>query len=474
MKKILVIADGILAKHFLERVFKIKNVIHNYTIVSYQNEITQNDFSAANFKFHHFDPTSLEKFKNILNLDEFYSCIVIMDNEFDTITTYKNLKIINPELEIYLLDMWNAAKEYKDDSYLKIIDLISETSSRLIGFLPDNPIYANNIGLGKGEIMEVKVPAGSSFAYKKVGLISQNRYKIPMIYRHSRSIITDFNTIILPNDTILVVGEPSTLRGVFSAIKKEQGQFPSPFGLNIYILADMKNMNKDKLKQLLKVGDDLNSKLKNHKIYIRVINPTLSPIFEEIKKLNTNSSYEILIDYKNADIRSVHGDIVSNQIGLILLDSDFFELHKNSLYNLKIPIMTIGEYDFSEITKGVIVSSSHNANDDSSVVFDVCGQFDLDVYLYSFTQNFTEEEKLINHYKNLSKLFKKDLHVVDNAGQNPILQLEKNGKFLQFVPFTEKILKRNIASVFSKDFDELYYKLDHNYQLFIPSEYKID
>ena len=38
MKQILIICDGILAKHFLERVFKIKNVLHNYVIIAKSDE----------------------------------------------------------------------------------------------------------------------------------------------------------------------------------------------------------------------------------------------------------------------------------------------------------------------------------------------------------------------------------------------------------------------------------------------------
>ena len=92
MKQILIICDGILAKHFLERVFKIKNVLHNYVIIAKSDEfVPQKLKDSENFLIHSFDPTSLEKLRQIVIESEFMQCIVVMDDEFDTKITTANL-----------------------------------------------------------------------------------------------------------------------------------------------------------------------------------------------------------------------------------------------------------------------------------------------------------------------------------------------------------------------------------------------
>ena len=39
--------------------------------------------------------------------------------------------------------------------------------------LPNVPVLAQNIGLKQGEIMEIRIPFGSSYAYRYIGSIEQ-------------------------------------------------------------------------------------------------------------------------------------------------------------------------------------------------------------------------------------------------------------------------------------------------------------
>ncbi len=476
MKQILIICDGILAKHFLERVFKIKNVLHNYVIIAKSDEfVPQKLKDSENFLIHSFDPTSLEKLRQIVIESEFMQCIVVMESEFDTKITTANLKEISPELELYIVDFWGFAKEYKNEDHIKVLNALSLCSSRLIGFLPDSPIYADNIGIGKGEIMEVKVPIGSSYAYKKVGLLTaQGKFQIPMIYRHNSYIVTNANTVIMPNDSILVVGEPSALRTLFRTIKKQIGQFPSPFGLNLYALIDMKNMSKSQIEKILQTAQFLNENLQNHKLFVRILNPTINETFENLKMLKDNDKIEILIDYSTKEKLNFLNETQKYNIGLIITENSLFEMFKDKFYILNIPILTTGECDFKDIAKSVVVTAGANATEESSVIFDISAQLNLDIYLYFFNQNLNTKQAFIENYKNLAKLFRQKLHICDDSNKNPILTLCKDSKFLQFIPFDEKILGKNLTAAFSKDLDLMYPKLKNNYQIFIPSGYEYE
>ena len=475
MKQILIICDGILAKHFLERVGKITNVIHNYVIVAYSDTfIPQNLKDNADFTLHYFDPTSLEKLRFIVQDYEFDRCLIVLDNEFDTRTTLNNVKILSPELELYVVDSWGQfGKHYKEEKHIKVINTLSLCSSRLIGFLPDSPVFANNVGIGKGEIMEVKVPVGSSFAYKRVGH-SQEKYKIPMIYRHNNYIVTTPNTVIMPNDSLLVVGEPSALRTLFGMIKKQDGQFPSPFGVNLYLLVDMKNMSEKTINRLLDSSLYLNENLQNYKLYIQVINPTANEIFQKIKELRNSENIDITIEYNKFDMKNLNSQIYKFKIGLIICDNDSFESYKDGFYTLNVPILTIGENQICDLKKSVVITDGTGVDEESSIIFDISSQLNLDIYLYYFNQNSEKKHDFMDNYKNLSKLFNKNLYIIDDSKNNPIVSLIDEKDMLQFVPFDEKILGKNLTAAFSKDLDLMYGKLKNNYQIFIPSGYEYE
>ena len=264
MKQVLIIASGKFARHFLSKVCKIKDVIRSYRVIAKNTDAVPTELeNESNFSVEIFDSTSIERLRVVLAEEEFDRCIVIMEDEFDTKVTLENLKTLAPDLELYVADFWGLLRENKNEAHVKIVNTLALNSSRFIGFLPDSPVFADNIGLGRGEIMEVKVPVGSSFAYKKISTLSNAKYQIPMIYRHNNYIVTTPGSRIYPNDTILVVGEPSALRAVFAEVKKQSGQFPSPFGLNIFALIDMRKMSDDEIARTVRALEFLDLHIKS-------------------------------------------------------------------------------------------------------------------------------------------------------------------------------------------------------------------
>lgn len=464
MKNILIIGDSILAKNFLEKIIKLKNLRHNYTIVYNSDNTISENIKGDNITLIKFDPTSLARLKLIFRSS--FDMIMIVDGEeYIARHIYKNIQDISPNSEIYMLDSWGISRVFKDEKHLKTVDIVDIITSRMIGYLPDHPVLADDIGLGSGEIMEAKVPIGSSFAYKRVGMFINQKYKIPMIYRHNEAIVTKFTTMILPNDTLLLVGEPNVLRDVFTTIKTAKGQFPSPFGINFYLIIDMSKTSKDERLNMIKTAKYLNSKVANIKLFIRIINPTNLDTIRELEGLSGEDNTEVMVEYnKRAEIMS--SDITNHKIGMIMSNNSFFERHKKALYKLKVPVLTFGNHNIEDLDKGVVLLNSKSTTVGASTMFDLCSQLGLNVYLYYYDQ--VQKDEVISYYRDLADLFKKDLLIKKDSDINPLATLYKKSKFLQFLPFNDKILKPNLISNLSKDMDELYFKLESNYQLFIP------
>ena len=464
MKKILILADGILAKYFLERVISSQYGDNQYSIVYYKDK-TLPDTKPENFKFYNFDPTSMEKLSLLLD-EHFYEVMIIVSTKIDAVASYRNVRKINKEMQIVMVDRWGLKF---DDKRVFLLDSREILASRIVDHLPDMPVIAQNVGLGKGEIMEIRIPIGSSYAYKHLGNIVQREWRIAAIYRVNELILPRDSLMIQPNDILLSIGNPNVLKSVYKSVKVEIGQFPMPFGQVIYCLIDMLNMSEVSIKALLNDAMLLHAKINSKRMFIRVINPTSSRAFEKIKSYE--SEYiNIYVDYYNANASKVMFDDTNNmEIGLIIVENDFFKKNIKMLFRIRKPIFKIGAWGFSKLKESVVLNDgSEDVEQESSVIFDLSSQLDLKIKLYNFNpQNLKSEDELSEHFKNLSKLFNKDVEIIEPK-INPLIKLRNKRGILQFVPFSKKVENANIFSIFSTNFEKLYFKLADAYQVFIP------
>lgn len=464
MKKILIIADGILAKQFLEKVMETEAGENSYTIVTYKEE-TLPKKRPENFKFFEFDPTSYEKLAIVLN-EQFFQVMIMMSNELDVKATYTNIRRVDGKVRIVIMDRWDLKIE---DKRLLMLNSREILASRFTDHLPNTPIVAQNIGLGIGEIMEVSVPVGSSYAYRHLASIEQSRWKIAAVYRSNTLILPRPALMLLPNDLLLLVGDPKVLQSVFKSIKRELGQFPSPFGSSIYCLIDMLRMSDKEIDVLLNDALLLHSKLNSNKLHVKIINPTYSKALDKVKSYS-NHHINVMIDYFETNPRkALRDDTESMDIGLIVVMNRFFQKNKRTLYKTKLPIFKMGKQGFASLNQGVVLSNdAHEIEQESSVIFDVATQLSLDLKLYSYNPDHeSEKNSLIEHFDNLSKIFGREVDVIQ-SDKNPLVKLRHKDNILQFLPFSSKILETNILSIFSTDMEKLHFKLADNYQLFIP------
>lgn len=465
MKKILIIADGILAKHFLERAIEVDSNNNDYTVVAYR-KITIPESHSENFTFHTFDPTSTDKMSSVMHV-EYDRVIIVASKKIDLLGSYKNVRKFNSEVPIYIVDRWGLEIE---DSNLTSVNSKDVIASVILDYLPDTPVFAHNIGLGVGEIMEVRIPAGSAYAYRHLGSIEQKNWRIGCIYRNNKLILPKPTILIYPNDLLLLVGEPSILQDLYRGIKKELGQFPIPFGSNIYVFINMQSMSETRMVKLLKDASVLHEKLNSKKLYIRVINPTNTNLLEKIRQYEKDD-VEINISYYDFDIEEdLHKDIKKLNIGLFVLDTEFFEAYPIILYKLKTPIFKIGIFDIERLKKGIVFGVNlEDSEKDSSVIFDFSTQLNLLIELYLFNpDNEENQDVLAEHFENIAKIYGKKIKIFQKNDKNPLLELKKQNDIVQFVPFYKDSIKSKITSIFSANMNNLHFVLNDKYQLFLP------
>jgi Uncharacterized protein conserved in bacteria len=119
--------------------------------------------------------------------------------------------------------------------------------------------------------MEILIPFGSSFAYRHIRAISHRKWKIVAIYRQEKQIFPNNTTMLLPNDKLVVIGNPIVLEELYRRVNRRQGFFPEPFGKNLYLIVDMLQ-NREKIDIEIKEAIYLkNFSQKQNSIFILLI-----------------------------------------------------------------------------------------------------------------------------------------------------------------------------------------------------------
>jgi len=465
MKKILIISSGSVGSHFIQRVSETYTSENIYYIVETKAKKIE-EINPARFKFYEFDPTSLYKLANLLKM-EFIQVFIAMDSQIDVENTIKNIRTIKKQLRIIVLNKWQMQNEDANVVFVNENELIA---SRLLDYLPNVPVIAQNVGIGEGEIMEVLVPFGSSFVYRHIGAIAQKNWRIVAIYRNRKLIMPSRRKMIQPNDLLILVGEPSVLKSVYRSIKRELGQFPEPFGSNLLLYIDMSIVNHDTIKETIRRAVYAHREFK-HELVIKVANPSNIEILQYIKSLRSLNVI-IDIDYDSVNLKETfHKDIKTYHIGLVIISKEMFSNYyvRKAMYEAHVPVLKLSNRRFSTLKDAaMILSNNKDLEKISATVFDISEQMNFKIEMYNYmAEHQDEKEQVIEHYNNLSTIFSKSIKVY-NENENPISKLAQKENFIQLLPFTKKLTSRRIYSLFSTDSEKLYYKLDDYHQIFIP------
>jgi hypothetical protein len=470
MDKILLILDGNIAKHFLNRIYNHPILKNEYRVIYYNDDFLTDDRNKLdNFKFFKFDPTSITKLSSILQKVEFKHISIIMSNKTDTIEVFHNIRMLNKYISITVLDLWNL--EIKDQN-TDIISSYELLANRAFDTLPNVPLMGQNIGLGIGEVLQVRVPFSSSFVYRKISHLEQKDWKISALYRNNQLIVPNKQTTIAPNDQLLLIGNPNLLKSIYQQIISEKGNSFLKYGNNLYCLIDMNIDTKYSIMQLLKSIKYLSKNLKNGKIYIRIINPQNIKLLDFIKKFDGNN-VDIYICYKNSNIEQIFSkDFIILGIGILVISNLLFAQKniKLLLGGLKLAIIKIGKKSLKK-AQNIVVAMDENKKYESisNIVFDVATQLDKNIIIYDLSPE-VKDKKTIAHYHEMSKVFSKEITKI-SSNQNPIIKLREYDNFIQILPHSKEITNSSkLNSLFSTDIEQLYHKLDEYTQIFIYEE----
>ncbi|MGE4296346.1 MAG: COG3400 family protein [Campylobacterales bacterium] len=468
MKKILVMADGAVAVRFVKRLIDTYSDSNVYDIVYYQEGLFPKT-DAIHCRFYRFDPTSLKKLESIYSR-EYVAAFIVMENALDVQSAYENLRHLSRELPVSVLDFGGFSLDETDEN-LQVVQAGELLANRLMALIPNIPVSAQYVGLGQGEIIEAQVPFGSSYAYRHVSNIEQKKWKIAAVYRNRELVLPRPSLMIRPGDNLLLIGQPSILKSVYKAIKIETGQFPAPYGRNLYLLLDISRKRAALAKKELDAALNLHRRIKNKILFIKVINPDSLDLLAALRSIR---ALDVVVDvaYGAFDVeRELSAEVSRLNAGLTLVSAEFFAREENRrlLFKTKRPVLKLGEKSMADLkTASVMLSANPMLENISSAMFDLSAQMALSMVLFSAESDGEESAAIVEHYENLALIHSKRLEI-RKSETNPIRALRKEENSLVFLPFEASLIHRSWLDVFKvRQVEKLYGLLDKHYQIFIP------
>ncbi|MRI83033.1 MAG: potassium transporter TrkA [Nitratiruptor sp.] len=467
---VLILADGIVAKHLLRRIATENFTTNRYHVVYTDPQLKPATSDHDRLFFYRFDPTSLLKLSKLFSpRRSFKKALIVLGNRNDALAVYHNLRTLDKNLPIVLFDRWDLALE--EERNLIRIEANEILANRLFDQLPNVPLIAQHVGLGHGEIMEVIVPFGSSYCYRHVGTIEQKRWRIAAIYRNNRLILPSPDIMIWPNDLLLLVGDPQVLRQVFRSIKREVGQFPLPYGIDSYLFIDMERYDREATRQLFDEALFVHRHLNDRRLFIRVANPNDFALLRYFRD-HEERGVEVAVDYRSRPLLElIQEDLEQGRFGLFILHQESFLNRKlrRLLYRFKLPVLTLAKRPISKARELVtILTPREDLEAISSLLFDIAIQLDLAITLYQEPGQDGDGKlrRTIEHFENLAHIFSKRLSI-KKARTNIIRELRSQEHLLLLFPLTPATLQAHPWNIFCTDPLKLFFKLPAP-QIFIP------
>lgn len=477
MKKIVLILDGIVAKKFLQSVLEKYFSSNNYIIIANDSSFLPEEIPSS-CHFHFFDPTSSYKLLNILD-SEVSDVFILSDNVEEKKVIYEIIKKHYGDVRI-VLNVKNTQEslEYKNNDKTFFIDESILLSGAMIARLPNVPLIPQGFGLGLGEVMEINVPFGSVFAYRHIGSIQQKNYRIVGIYRQNEFLLSNYSLVIQPTDTLLVAGDPRVLTQVYHQVKSDIGQFPAPFGRDIYVYVDMILQDFDELMRDIEQAIFLHEHLKNTKLYIVVLHPSDVEVMQQLKTFEC-LGIDVSFDYKVSDFITRFQEDLKKKIGMIVVGKKFFLQRRirKVLFNSAIPVFKTSYKDIRTLKQSIVVLNEemNDGENISSVIFDVSIQIKLGMIIYDFDPDKHYQIDILKDYENLSRVFDKKITTIKTHTKNPIIYLKDTKEpLLHFLPFEKCITGHGFLNFLSTKVEKISFMLDEHPQILIPILEQID
>ncbi len=92
------------------------------------------------------------------------------------------------------------------------------------------------VGLGRGELLEVRLLASSPVLGRPLAAVSPDRWRVAAVFRNDTLVLPTGETVLEVDDRVLLVGNPEEMPAVAEHVRMGSPRFPQPWGQRVATL----------------------------------------------------------------------------------------------------------------------------------------------------------------------------------------------------------------------------------------------
>lgn len=227
-QRLIIIGLNLIGRHLV----KVLSEEFNITCIELSSqaiEETKQEIQSSNVQFVHGDATSRLILQHA-DVDNASTVIIAMTTEQTDLEVARMLRTYFNVNRVISIGITPKGCETLESMGVEVENIFNATAYSLRNRVLKTARTAQGIGLGIREILEVELHPRSRFANKMLGSIAPINWRIGIIYRNGNIIIPREDTVLMPKDKIVILGEPATLKTVSELMSFEFICFPSQYG----------------------------------------------------------------------------------------------------------------------------------------------------------------------------------------------------------------------------------------------------
>jgi len=231
-RQLVIFGLGFFGAKILEKLSKDWEIIGVDIDPSQIEQLQEQYKESENIKFITGDASSILTWKKLQLNKLKYIISTIRDSDVSLEVCRIAREVFNLESSIMVL-LFDEDRSEEFEKFEAIIIKPAEIiTNAVISKIEKNYTIATNIGLGKGEIIEVHILARSHLVDRKLKYLKPSRWRIAAIYRNGELIIPTGEERIKIGDRVVLIGDPKVLENLVNILLKGIPQFPLQFGAN--------------------------------------------------------------------------------------------------------------------------------------------------------------------------------------------------------------------------------------------------
>ncbi|MBK3332726.1 TrkA family potassium uptake protein [Persephonella atlantica] len=200
------------------------------------NELKEEFKNKENIKLISGDASSILTWKKLRSENIKYIISTIRDTDVSLEICRIARDVFNLDASIMVL-LFEQEREKEFEKFnISIIKPAEIITNAVVSKIEKNYTIATNIGLGKGEIIEVHILARSHLVDRKLKYLKPTKWRIAAIYRDGELIIPTGDDRIKVGDRVVIIGDPKVLENLVNILLKGIPQFPLQFGSDFAVI----------------------------------------------------------------------------------------------------------------------------------------------------------------------------------------------------------------------------------------------